>query len=98
MLLFFTFTTTLGLVKFHNQRHESVAEVLVHEMQLTNSAFGDDWWIWLVFTGWSIGCVCSVKWVGQFITALVGLYTIEDLWDKFGDLSMPVVSPPSHDR
>jgi dolichyl-phosphate-mannose-protein mannosyltransferase len=24
MLLFFTFTTTLGLVKFHNQRHEWV--------------------------------------------------------------------------
>ncbi|KAK8847542.1 hypothetical protein IAR55_005400 [Kwoniella newhampshirensis] len=75
MLLFFTFTTTLGLVKFHNQRHD---------------AFGDDWWIWLVFTGWSVGCVCSVKWVGMFITALVGLYTIEDLWEKFGDLSMPI--------
>lgn len=56
------------------------------------SPFGDDWWIWLVFTGWSIGCVCSVKWVGQFVTALVGLYTIEDLWEKFGDLRMPVVS------
>ncbi|WVF69639.1 hypothetical protein IAT40_004418 [Kwoniella sp. CBS 6097] len=75
MLLFFTFTTTLGLVKFHNQRHDP---------------FGDDWWIWLVFSGWSIGCVCSVKWVGMFITALVGIYTIEDLWEKFGDLSMPV--------
>ncbi|KAK6903573.1 hypothetical protein I203_107078 [Kwoniella mangroviensis CBS 8507] len=75
MLLFFTFTTTLGLVKFHNQRHDP---------------FGDDWWAWLVFTGWSIGCVCSVKWVGMFITALVGLYTIEDLWEKFGDLSMPI--------
>jgi dolichyl-phosphate-mannose-protein mannosyltransferase len=33
----------------------------------------------------------SVKWVGFFVTALVGLYTIEDLWDKFGDLSMPFV-------
>ncbi|KAL1405495.1 Dolichyl-phosphate-mannose--protein mannosyltransferase 2 [Vanrija albida] len=75
MLLFFTFTTFLGLVKFHNQRH---------------NAFGDDWWIWLIFTGWSIGCVCSVKWVGMFVTAVVGLYTIEDLWDKFGDLSMPI--------
>ena len=33
----------------------------------------------------------SVKMVGLFVTALVGLYTIEDLWDKFGDLKMPVV-------
>jgi dolichyl-phosphate-mannose-protein mannosyltransferase len=77
MLLFFTFTTTLGLVKFHNQRHQ---------------AFGDDWWMWLIFTGWSIGCVCSVKWVGMFAMAMVGVYTVEDLWEKFGDLKMPVVS------
>lgn len=33
----------------------------------------------------------SVKWVGLFVTLLVGAYTIEDLWDKFGDLRMPVV-------
>lgn len=32
-----------------------------------------------------------MKWVGLFVTALVGLYTIEDLWDKFGDLKMSVV-------
>ena len=43
-------------------------------------------------TGLSIGWVTSVKMVGLFVTALVGLYTIEDLWDKFGDLKMPVVS------
>ena len=34
----------------------------------------------------------SVKWIGLFVTALVGLYTVEDLWDKFGDLRMSVVS------
>lgn len=33
----------------------------------------------------------SVKMVGLFVTALVGLYTIEDLWDKFGDLKMSAV-------
>ena len=27
----------------------------------------------------------SVKMIGLFVTALVGIYTIEDLWDKFGD-------------
>lgn len=37
-------------------------------------------------------CWSSVKWVGLFVTLLVGAYTIEDLWDKFGDLKMPVVS------
>ncbi|EKV12568.1 Protein O-mannosyl transferase [Penicillium digitatum PHI26] len=30
-----------------------------------------------------------VKWVGFFCTALVGLYTVDDLWNKFGDLKMP---------
>lgn len=75
MLLFFTFTTVFCLTKFHNQQYQS---------------FSIDWWFWLAMTGYSIGCVTSVKWVGLFVTALVGLYTIEDLWDKFGDLKMSV--------
>ena len=33
----------------------------------------------------------SVKWIGLFVTSVVGLYTIQDLWDKFGDLKMPFV-------
>jgi dolichyl-phosphate-mannose--protein O-mannosyl transferase len=57
-----------------------------------HSPFSPDWWVWLTFTGISIGCVASVKWVGLFVTALVGVYTIEDLWDKFGDLRMKKVS------
>ncbi|KAI0035055.1 glycosyltransferase family 39 protein [Vararia minispora EC-137] len=75
MLLFFTFTTVFGLTKFHNQQWRS---------------FSFDWWFWLAFTGFNIGCVSSVKLVGLFVTALVGLYTIEDLWEKFGDLRMSV--------
>ncbi|PWN35847.1 putative dolichyl-phosphate-mannose--protein mannosyltransferase [Meira miltonrushii] len=75
MLLCFTFMTVHGLLMFHRHRHES---------------FGEQWWFWLTFTGFSIGFVASVKWVGLFATALVGLYTMEDLWDKFGDLKMPV--------
>ncbi|KAG8908186.1 Protein O-mannosyltransferase 2 [Tulasnella sp. 403] len=75
MLLFFTFTTVFCMAKFNNEQWRS---------------FSVDWWLWLGLTGFSIGCVASVKWVGLFVTALVGLYTIEDLWDKFGDLRMPV--------
>lgn len=81
MLLFFTFTTVFCWASFHNQRHDS---------------FGPEWMLWLIMTGLSIGCVCSVKWVGMFGTALVGIYTIEDLWNKFGDLRMPKQTLAAH--
>jgi len=77
MLLFFTFTTVLCWARFHNMQ---------------TKPFSPEWGLWLGLTGISIGCVCSVKWVGMFGTALVGLYTIEDLWTKFGDLRMSPVS------
>ncbi|KAJ3189028.1 Protein O-mannosyltransferase 2 [Irineochytrium annulatum] len=44
----------------------------------------------MALTGISLGCVASVKWVGLFAIALVGLHTIEDLWDMLGDLKMPL--------
>ncbi|KAI9831248.1 MAG: hypothetical protein M1819_005176 [Sarea resinae] len=81
MLLFFTFTTVLCWARFHRLRNES---------------FSFEWFLWLFMTGISIGCVCSVKWVGAFCTALVGIYTIEDLWNKFGDYKMPKVDYASH--
>ncbi|KAK6226372.1 dolichyl-phosphate-mannose-protein mannosyltransferase [Colletotrichum tabaci] len=81
MLLFGTVATVLCWAKFHNQRY---------------SAFEPEWFFWLFMTGLSIGCVCSVKLVGLFVTALVGLYTIEDLWNKFGDTKMPVTTLSAH--
>ncbi|KAK9364599.1 Dolichyl-phosphate-mannose-protein mannosyltransferase-domain-containing protein [Lipomyces kononenkoae] len=81
MLMFFTFLCFLGLAKFHERRHQS---------------FSSGWWFWLTFTGVNIGCVTSVKWVGALTTALVGIYTIHDLWDKFGDLKMPLVTYIKH--
>ncbi|KAM0471184.1 hypothetical protein ACHAPX_009527 [Trichoderma viride] len=81
MLLCGTFATTLCWAKFHNQRRNS---------------FEPEWFFWLFMTGVSIGCVCSVKLVGLFVTALVGLYTIEDLWSKYGDRRMPIPVLAAH--
>ncbi|KAL2149578.1 hypothetical protein VTH82DRAFT_8229 [Thermothelomyces myriococcoides] len=81
MLLFGTVATTLCWAKFHNQRKNS---------------FEPEWFFWLFMTGLSIGFVTSVKLVGLFVTALVGLYTIEDLWNKFGDTKMPLTELAAH--
>lgn len=76
MLLFGTVATTLFWAKFHGQRHQS---------------FEPQWFFWLFMTGLGIGFVTSIKLVGLFVTALVGLYTAEDLWNKFGNTKMPPV-------
>ncbi|KAJ2967732.1 hypothetical protein NQ176_g9521 [Zarea fungicola] len=81
MLLCGTVATVFCWAKFHSQRHNS---------------FEPEWFLWLFLTGVSIGCVCSVKLVGLFVTALVGLYTIEDLWAKFGNVKMPVTTLGAH--
>lgn len=81
MLLCGTVSTTLCWAKFH---------------RLQNKSFEPEWFFWLFMTGLSIGCVTSVKLVGLFVTALVGLYTIEDLWNKFGNVKMPVFELGAH--
>jgi dolichyl-phosphate-mannose-protein mannosyltransferase len=81
MLLCFTFTTVLCWARLH---------------ALRNKSWSPEWFVWFFLTGLSIGCVCSVKWVGLFATALVGLYTAEDLWNKFGDLKMPKTELAGH--
>ncbi|KAF8928797.1 Protein O-mannosyltransferase 2 [Dissophora ornata] len=81
MLLASTCFVLFCLTRFRNERHDP---------------FSLDWWLWLAMTGVAIGLVCSVKWVGFFVTALVGLYTVEELWDLFGDLNMPKTTYIKH--
>lgn len=81
MLLFGTVSTVFCWAKFHRQQKYS---------------FEPEWFFWLFMTGLSLGFVCSIKLVGLFVTALVGIYTIEDLWNKFGNTKMPVVVLASH--
>lgn len=50
------------------------------------------WWGRLFGLGISLGLGLSVKWIGLFVIILVGLYTVEDLWNKFGDYHMPKVN------
>ncbi|KAJ3093089.1 Protein O-mannosyltransferase 2 [Quaeritorhiza haematococci] len=75
MLLFFTCLSVYCLCTFRNYQR--------------SSPFSPEWWWWLAATGASIGAVASVKWVGLFAIALVGLHTINDLWEMLGDLKMP---------
>ncbi|KAK9764457.1 Protein O-mannosyltransferase 2 [Basidiobolus ranarum] len=77
ILLCFTATTLWGQSGFRGQQQ---------------NAFSLKWWLWLFATGISVGCVASVKWVGFFTTAWVGLQTLEDLWEKFSDYRMPKIS------
>lgn len=71
-LMFFTVSTMFCFCRFHNFNNDR------HQ-------FTRKWWKWLLLTGTSIGCVCSVKMVGLFMTSLVGIYTVVDLWGKLGD-------------
>jgi len=54
-------------------------------------------WHWnLLLTGAAIGCVSSVKWVGFFTMAMVGVLTIEELWRMFGKWSMSTKTIAKH--
>lgn len=75
MLLFFTVATVFCFSRFNNFNNKS-------------QEFSRKWWKWILLTGVSIGCTCSVKMVGLFVTTLVGIYTVVDLWNKLSDKSI----------
>jgi len=69
------------MVKFHNQR---------------DRPFSFTWWFWLASTGLMLTGAVSVKFVGLFVVAFVGIRVIADLWDILGDLSHPVSYTVQH--
>jgi dolichyl-phosphate-mannose-protein mannosyltransferase len=56
----------------------------------------EEWFWWMCFTGVSLGVVLSVKWVGLFAIALVGLHTVEDLWEMLGNVKMSFTTYAKH--
>lgn len=59
----------------------------------TRRAFTKWWWLWLGLTGFFLGATLSIKWVGLFTFAYIGLQVVYNLWNLLGDITnpMPVV-------
>lgn len=79
ILLFFMTASVWGMVK-------------VSKCTGLGRSYTAGWWFWLFFTGTMLACTISVKFVGLFVVILVGLHTINELWNVLGDLSKPAVS------
>lgn len=78
-LLFYIAASILGMAKFS------------FDQSRFRQPFSRGWWFWLIWTGASIVCAFSVKFVGLFIVLLVGLRTVYDLWLILGDVSKPII-------
>jgi dolichyl-phosphate-mannose-protein mannosyltransferase len=65
LLLFFIVLSAYSWIRFY---------------KLRKVPFSHSWWSWLTITGVAIGCTVSIKMVGLFTIALIGLATIMDLW------------------
>ncbi|KAH6582560.1 hypothetical protein BASA61_008459 [Batrachochytrium salamandrivorans] len=82
MLLFFTALSVCCLAVFYNYQR--------------TAPFSSGWFLWILLTGLSLGSVLSIKWVGLFSIALVGIHTLDDLWEMLGDLKLPLKSYTNH--
>ncbi|KAF9403182.1 hypothetical protein BGX21_006548 [Mortierella sp. AD011] len=65
MLVFFMVCSIYSYVKFYKTR---------------NNPFSTRWWFWLIATGVSIAMTTSVKMVGLFTVATIGVAVVWDLW------------------
>ncbi|XP_050008450.1 protein O-mannosyl-transferase 2 [Alexandromys fortis] len=81
ILMFFIMAAMLSMVKYNS---------------CADRPFSAPWWFWLSLTGISLAGALGVKFVGLFIILQVGLNTISDLWQLFGDLSLSLVTVGKH--
>ncbi|KAI9022268.1 glycosyltransferase family 39 protein [Phycomyces nitens] len=65
MLIFYMLGTVYAYIRFHKQRHWE---------------FSVKWWSWLILSGVMMAMTLSVKMVGLFIVATVGVSVLVDLW------------------
>ncbi|KAJ1963695.1 hypothetical protein GGI12_001907 [Dipsacomyces acuminosporus] len=79
-LIFFTGLTIMFWTLFFTESHRP---------------FTNRWWTYLLLTGVNLGNALSCKWVGLFLVATIGVWTLKDLWEKLGDLS---ISAPEYTR
>ncbi|RIA96567.1 glycosyltransferase family 39 protein [Glomus cerebriforme] len=66
MLIFFMLCTFYSYVRFYKLRLRE---------------FSNEWWIWLVTSGVSLGLTISVKMVGLFTVMTIGVAVLIDLWN-----------------
>ncbi|KAJ2782806.1 Protein O-mannosyltransferase 2 [Coemansia javaensis] len=69
-LLAFTALALAMLARFHRAR---------------GVPFSAEWWRRLLLVGLALGLVASAKWVGLFAVALVGFYTLAELFEMYCD-------------
>lgn len=81
-LIFFTALTTYAWVSFCNEEKRR--------------PFSEVWWAWLSLVGISLGCVVSVKWVGLFSIATIGICVLIQLWQHLGNVRQPLSTLVRH--
>ncbi|KAI8379726.1 glycosyltransferase family 39 protein [Radiomyces spectabilis] len=68
MLIFYMLATIYAYIRFRKVRHQE---------------FSGSWWFWLFATGTTMALTLSVKMVGLFLVAAIGISVLVDLWELF---------------
>ncbi|CDH58914.1 glycosyltransferase family 39 protein [Lichtheimia corymbifera JMRC:FSU:9682] len=66
MLVFYMLCTAYCYIRFRKYRYQE---------------FTRPWWFWLAATGFTMAMTISVKMVGLFVVATIGVCVLVDLWD-----------------